>query len=177
MLDLAINHEAELRQQMRNIMFDEKYKFENFGSYYNDLKLDKEIGWHSLQFVSYDEYKENVIGYFSVSIDRDAGNLHSLRIINFSNKKELFASDLKKFLINLTKREDFTKLNFTVVIGNPIEKSYDKMIKKYGGKIVGVYEKDVKLNDGKIYHRKVYEVFMEKIREKLRMRTWRKTEV
>ena len=177
MLDLAINHEEELKQLMRSIMFNDKYKFENYGSYYNDLKLDREIGWNTFQYVSYDEEIGKVIGYIAVSMDRDAGNMHSLKIVNFSDNKKKFAMDLRKFLLNLAKREDLKKLNFSVIIGNPAEKSYDKMIKKYGGKIVGTYEKDIKLNDGKIYDKKSYEIFTEEIRKKLRLKTWRKTEI
>ena len=177
MLDFAVGHEEELRQNMRSTMFDDKFKFENYGSYYDDFKLDKTIAWNNIQCVSYDEEIGKVIGYMAVCIDRDAGNLTSLRIINFSNNKELFAADLKKFLLRLIQREDFKKITFTVIVGNPVEKSYDKIIKKYGGRIVGIYEKDIKLNDGKIYNKKVYEIFTEEIRHKLRMRTWRKTEI
>lgn len=177
MLDFAINHEVDLGKNMRSIMFNDKFKFENFGSYYDDFKLDKTIAWNNIQCVSYDECREKVIGYMAICVDRDAGNLTSLRIINFSDKQELFAIDLKKFLLNLVKREDFKKITFSVIVGNPIEKTYDKLIKKYGGRIVGVYEKDIKLNDGKIYDKKVYEIFTEEIRHRLRMRTWRKTEI
>ena len=45
-----------------------------------------------------------------------------------------------------------------MVIGNPIEKSYDKMVKKYGGRIIGTYKEDVKLIDGEYYDKKLYEI-------------------
>ena len=53
------------------------------------------------------------------------------------------------------------KLEFTVVVGNPIEKTYDKLIKKYGGNIVGVKHKNCKLIDNKYYDEKIYEIFRE----------------
>ena len=49
-------------------------------------------------------------------------------------------------------------MNFSVVIGNPIEESYDKMIAKYGGRIIGIYKEDVKLTDGEYYDLKTYEI-------------------
>lgn len=177
MLDLAINHEKNLKKKMRSIMFNEKFKFENICSYYEDFELKKLIGWEQIQCVSYDKRNDEVRGYMSATIDRDGGYINGLRIINFSNDKVVFGIDLKQFLLMLAKREDLIKINFSVVIGNPIEKSYDEMVKKYGGKIVGVYEKDSKLSDGKIYDRKVYEIFTEKIREKLRMKMWRQVEI
>ena len=53
------------------------------------------------------------------------------------------------------------KLNFSVVVGNPIEKSYDKLIKRYGGRIVGTREKETTLVDGNLYDVKMYELFRE----------------
>lgn len=71
----------------------------------NDFRLDKTIAWDNIQCVSYDKEIGKVIGYMAVCIDRDAGNLTSLRIINFSrNNKELFA-DLKRILLKLIQRE------------------------------------------------------------------------
>jgi hypothetical protein len=45
------------------------------------------------------------------------------------------------------------------VIGNPIEKSYDKLIHKYGGRVVGTYKQHTKLIDNKLYDEKFYEIF------------------
>ena len=50
-------------------------------------------------------------------------------------------------------------MSFSVVIGNPIEKRYDKFIEEYGGRVIGVREQDVRLLDGKFYDVKLYEIF------------------
>ena len=173
MLDLAIKHEDELKKEMVGIMFVEKYKFENVASYYNETIIRKDfVGWGGIQMVSVNK-EGKVIGYFSVDLCRDTFNLSNLHIINFTDDKVLFAKDLKNFLMKLIEREDIRKLNFTVVIGNPIEESYDKMIEKYGGRIIGIRREDVKLFDGKIYDTKGYEIFMEDIKKSLKKRTWK----
>ena len=172
MLDLAIKHEDELKKEMVGIMFVEKYKFENVASYYNETIIRKDlVGWGGIQMVSVNK-EGKVIGYFSVDLCRDTFNLSNLHIINFTDDKVLFAKDLKNFLMKLIEREDIRKLNFTVVIGNPIEKSYDKMIEKYGGRIIGIRREDTKLFDGKLYDTKSYEIFMESIR-KLRNKAYK----
>lgn len=43
-------------------------------------------------------------------------------------------------------------------MGNPIEGSYDKMIHRYGGRIIGVEKGEVRLPDGKLYDVKRYEI-------------------
>ena len=172
MLDLAIKYEDELKKEMVGIMFVEKYKFENVASYYNQTIIRKDlVGWDEIQMVSVNK-EGRVIGYFSVVLCRDTFNLSNLHIINFTDDKVLFAKDLKNFLMKLIERGAIRKLNFTVVIGNPIEESYDKMIEKYGGRIIGIRREDVKLFDGKLYDTKSYEIFMENIR-KLRNKTYK----
>jgi hypothetical protein len=62
-------------------------------------------------------------------------------------------------------------MRFGVIVGNPIEKTYDKLIEKYGGKICGYAKEDIKLFDGKLYDLKNYEIMREdyiKAKEKKR---------
>ena len=46
---------------------------------------------------------------------------------------------------DIFERFNFRKLSCAVVIGNPIEKTYDKLVPKYGGRIVGLEKEEVKL--------------------------------
>ena len=52
-----------------------------------------------------------------------------------------------------------TKIVFTVVVGNPVEPKYDRLISRYGGRIVGIHKDHVMLPDGRLYDEKVYEIF------------------
>jgi RimJ/RimL family protein N-acetyltransferase len=64
------------------------------------------------------------------------------------------------FLVDLFDKFNFRKIEWTVVVGNDnAEKMYDRIINKYGGKIVGVKEKSTKLIDNKYYDIKYYEIF------------------
>ena len=54
---------------------------------------------------------------------------------------------------------NFRKKSFFVIVGNPIEKTYDKFVSRYGGRIIGVKKQHVKLTDGKYYDKKMYEIF------------------
>jgi hypothetical protein len=156
LLDLAINYEEVLIYKLRQTWFQDKYKYYNFFTYFLDFKADND-SWNKHQFVSIDK-NGDVVGFISYDIDRVAHNCHSLSIINFTDNITIFANDLKQVLTDIFEKFKFNKLKFSVVIGNPIEKSYDKIIGKYGGKIVGVEEKEVKLFDGEYYDVKLYEI-------------------
>ena len=159
MLVPAFNYAEELKKKMAATWFDEKYKYYNCDTYYSDLKVDDET-WNRHQFVSLDK-EGNVIGYIKYNINRQTCNCNGLAIINFTDNKSVFGMDLGQALIDIFERFKFRKLNFSVVIGNPIEKSYDKMINKYGGRIVGIYKQEVKLIDGEYYDEKLYEITRE----------------
>lgn len=156
MLEPAIKYRDQLEKLQYNIWFNDKYKYWNCSAYYETMKIDEDT-WNKHQFVSVLHGK--VIGYISYNISRNENNVHTLSIMNFTDNKITFGVDLGHALRDIFEKYHFNKLNFCVVIGNPIEESYDKMIKKYGGRIVGTYKDDVKLIDGKYCDRKLYEIF------------------
>ncbi len=159
MLDLAINHADDLQKKFRSTWFSEKYMFWNCANYYDEHKL-KESTWDGHQFVSLDSNGE-VIGYIAYSIDRTSDLVEGLSIINFSDNKVAFGVDVGNAIKDIFEKFHFRKLSFFVLVGNPIESTYDRMIKKYNGCIVGINKAHVRLVDGKLYDMKSYEIFAE----------------
>lgn len=155
MLEPAIKYRDQLENVQYDIWFEDKYKYWNCDTFYNSLQIDTDT-WNRHQFVSVKNGM--VIGYIEYNISRSSNNVSSLSIINFTDDKLTFAMDLKHVLTDIFEKYKFRKINFSVIIGNPIEKSYDKMVKKYGGRIVGTYKDDVVLIDGEYYDRKTYEI-------------------
>lgn len=155
MLEPAIKYKEQLEKLQYDVWFNDKYKYWNCSVYYDTMNLDTNT-WDKHQFVSV--VNGEVIGYISYNISRGDNSTYSLSILNFTNNKAAFGMDLGKALKDIFEKYRFRKLNFCVVVGNPIEKSYDKMISKFGGRIVGIYKEDVRLIDGKYYDKKLYEI-------------------
>lgn len=161
MLEIAQLHEDELKKLFHDTWFRNKYKFYHADTFYSNFKVDEDT-WCRHQFVSvytskYDVGDSEVIGYIEYNINRRTNNVHSLAAINFSDLKT-FGIDLGEVVTDIFEKYKFNKLNFSVIVGNPIEESYDKLIEKYGGRIVGYFEKEVKLIDGAYYDEKLYEI-------------------
>lgn len=156
MLDVAINHVETLQSKFRQMWFQDKYKYWNYFPYFTDFEVSQD-SWNKHQFVSLDKNNE-IIGYIGYEINRSAYNCDSLNIINFTDDPIIFGVDLRQALKDIFEKFKFNKLNFSVVIGNPIEKAYDKIIAKYGGRIVGIQAKEAKLFDGEYYDVKLYEI-------------------
>ena len=75
------------------------------------------------------------------------------------------ALDLKGYLFE---KFNFYKIEFGVVVGNPIEKMYDKYIQKYGGQIVGIFKSTTKLQDGEFADMKYYEIFRDEYLKRMK---------
>lgn len=161
MLKIAYPYKDKLQEAYNKVLHEDFYKFFNNGSYWSyDISVQND-SWKYLEFVSIDS-NNNIVGYLRADIQRPENHVLGLAVLNFSNKCNLcFSKDLRQFLINLFEVYNFYKIQFCVTVGNPIEKMYDKYIKKYGGEIVGYFKKDVMLRDGKLYDKKFYEIFKE----------------
>ncbi|MDR2495010.1 MAG: hypothetical protein LBD24_07300, partial [Spirochaetaceae bacterium] len=70
----------------------------------------------------------------------------------------IFGKDVLTALRDIFERFYFDKVNFSVVVGNPVEKTYDRLARRLGGRIVGTKKQDVRLLDGQRYDLKEYEI-------------------
>lgn len=162
MLDVAIKHKEDLSQKFQDIWFSEKYKYWNNGNYYEDKKID-ETTWSNHQFVSLNPEGE-VIGYIGYSIDRGNDCVYGLSIINFSEDIATFGLDAGKAITDIFEKYHFRKLCFAVVVGNPIEETYDRLTAKHGGRIVGIQKQHTRLIDNLLYDEKIYEILADEYR-------------
>ena len=151
MLKIAHTYKDKLQIVYNKIILTDKYKYFNFTNYWDYTIKLSENSWSDIENVSVDR-NDNVIGFLRAGISREADKVSSLGIMNFYDKNVTFSRDLfNKF--------NFRKIEFTVVVGNPVEVMYDRIMKKYGGSIVGIKKKSTKLIDGNFYDVKMYEIF------------------
>jgi hypothetical protein len=158
MLQLAMLHKAEVESKLAAIMLEPKYWYYFNYAWREPITLETHT-FNRHQFVS---IKDGVLlGYIAYSIDRDTMNVSSLAILNFGEPNPVFSKDLARALRDIFELYKFKKLRWSVAVGNPIEPAYDRMCNTYGGRIVGVYEKEDMLLDGTIADLKLYELFAE----------------
>jgi hypothetical protein len=163
MLEYAIKYEDKLRQLHLEIAFDPFYQFEQLTNYRDTFELPKDT-WSANNFVSV--YEGNILGITGYQIRRVENAVYGLYILHFGGPEAphryVFGKDVMTAIKDIFEKYRFNKLNFTVVRGNPIEKTYDKLIKRYNGRIVGVREQETMLIDGRLYDVKEYEILAKK---------------
>jgi hypothetical protein len=159
MLEYAKKYESRLKELFCDIAFDLYYKYEAYMCYRSDFVLPDNT-YNSHHFVSV--FNGEVLGYISYDIKRPENSVWGLHIIHFGGKDAsnpvVFGKDVMTALRDVFETYCFDKLNFIVVHGNPIEKTYDKLIRRYNGRIVGIKEQETRLIDGKLYNVKEYEI-------------------
>lgn len=158
MLEPAILHKEEITRKDISTWYDDRYLFYYASDSRESITVD-EHDWNRRQFASVNSSGE-VIGYISYGIERDANFAHGLGAINFELGKNglIFIRDVLKAIDDIFKKYRHNKLDFDCVAGSPLERRYDKLTARCGGRIVGTYKENYKLMNGKMYDRKAYEI-------------------
>ncbi len=172
MLKFAIEYQEKL------IAADIKTWLNPYFKYFNDAWNEKitveDNDWNRIQMVSVDK-QDNVIGYFKVDVNRAQNNLCGLVVANFASKcNPTFSKDFYHFLSYLFVDRGFHRLEWNVIIGNPIEKMYDKFCKKIGGNIIGVAHDATMLQNHQYADMKYYEVFGDGVKKYLNSQSGRR---
>ena len=159
LIEYAKNYEQELRNIFYSLYFDPFYKYIFLHPWRDDFELPiSTYDYHS--FVSLD--KNQIIGFIAYNINRITDSVNRIQIVNFNKKYSyIFGKDAIICIKNIFEKLNFRKINFDIIIGNPIEKTYDGLILRYGGRIVGVKKEEIKLIDGKYHDLKQYEILRE----------------
>jgi hypothetical protein len=159
MLEYAKKYEEKLRQMFRDTAFDPYYRFEQCLVYREDFELPKDT-WNSHHFVSV--LGDEILGLIEYSVKRMENAAHGLHLIHFGGENAPhgveFARDALAAIRDIFDRFGFEKLNFTVIRGNPTEKTYDRLVRRYGGRVVGIRLRETRLIDGNLYDMKEYEI-------------------
>ena len=114
--------------------------------------------WNSIQFVSHDG--EKVIGYFSCRFDRNTKTAHDIEAVNFYPQcKAVFGLDLRNFAVTVFNTMGMNRMVWDVIVGNPAEQMYDRIVQRFGGRIVGTFRQSAMTPDGVLHNQKYYEMF------------------
>lgn len=159
MLNNARKYREELKNKFIDIWYDDKYKYYFSTNWRRELELPND-DWENMCYVSLDK-DNNVIGYISYTMNRNTNSAYDFGAINFTDDKLTFGRDLYRTIDDIFCKFNMQRIEFNVICGNPVEKSYDKMISKYGGRIVGIRKNTTKLIDNQFYNDKIYEILKE----------------
>jgi len=163
MLRPAISYKAELDKINIELMEKEEiYKYFISADYWYKLFVIDETEYNQISRVSVDS-DGKVIGYIGVSLNKAINSVNHMYVCYFKMPKisYTFTKDVLEFIDYLFVYKKFNKIHWSVYIGNPAIKVYNKFIERYNGKIVGYFKDDERLLDNSIVDKQVYEIIRE----------------
>ena len=135
MIKPAKIYETELNTKLQGTMLDPYYKWWHM-TYKDAIITVESTFWSKTQIVGVHDGK--VTSYFSAIWDRPGNYVDNFICANFCrDHKVWFAADMKAVFNYLINEENAKKIRWVCVKNNPINKSYEKLVKKFGGRIIG----------------------------------------
>lgn len=145
-------YEQEIKKKMWEIWYDEKYQYYFGGEGRWDFSLDNNANEFQKRSFAVLNDDNNLIGLISYSVDFEMRIAQWFGAINFSDDKLSFGKALRQVIEDCFLKFGMEVVEWNVVCGNPIEKSYDRMCQKLGGRIIGVRHNRTKDLAGNIHN-------------------------
>ena len=125
-----------------------------FGNSNFKIKTDEKDTYKKHSFASIKKCenkdgKDTILGVIQLEIDRDTYSISNMSAFSFGRRDPVFGMDCMQAIHNCFLVYRFNKLKITVIEGNPAIKSYMSLMKRIGGRQVGVFEKECVMLDGK----------------------------
>lgn len=154
-------YEEQIKRKMWKVWYDEKYQYYFGGSWRSDFSLsDNSDGYQKRAFAVLNN-NEELLGYICYSVDNELRIAMWFCAINFSDDKLTFGKALRQVITDCFLKFGVEVVEWCVICGNPIEKSYDRICAKLGGHIVGIRHRRAKDLAGNICDNKIYEILRE----------------
>ena len=153
--------EGQIKHKMWETWYDEKYQYYYGGSWRNDFSLADNPGDYQRRAFAVLNDKDELIGCIRYSVDSEMRIAQYFGAINFSNDKVTFGRAICQVIDDCFLKFGMEVVEWCVICGNPVERSYDRMCKRLGGRIIGTRHKRAKDMAGNARNDKLYEILRE----------------
>lgn len=154
-------YEKEIKYKMWEIWYDEKYQYYFGGEWRRDFSLaDNDNSPCRHEFAVLNDDNE-LIGFIGYNVDLELRIAQRFGAINFSDNKLSFGKALFQVIEDCFLKFGLEVVEWCVVCGNPVERSYDRMCERFGGHIVGIKHRRAKDMAGNPCDFKTYEILRE----------------
>lgn len=132
MLIPAILKKQEIENAFKKYYYSDEMMFET-GSLDNWLpEISENPNGSRYQFAIVDS-NEKLIGYVDYTIDWYSSCAHRFGLISFDKGNILIGKALKEIMDKLINEYHLHRIEWRMIGGNPVERSYDRFCKKYNG--------------------------------------------
>ena len=129
MLVPAILFKSEIEDGFRKMFYTNDMFFVDGGldQWIPDISEKMDEGWFQYAIVD----REKVIGYLGYYVNYYTSNVYKFGLISFEKGNPLIGKDLFEKMEELVSR--FHRVEWYMIGGNPVERSYDKFCERHNG--------------------------------------------
>ena len=156
MLKPAIIYKDEIIKCMQEYFYtdDMMYETGGLGNWLPDIQEEPEYG--KFQYAIVDS-NEKLLGYLDYFIDWYSSCAHRFGLISFDRGNPIVGRDLFNEMKKLLDDYKLHRIEWRMIGGNPVERSYDKFCNKFGG-TKHVLRDAIKDKYGKYHDDIIYEI-------------------
>lgn len=147
-------YREEIKYELTKRWYDEKYKY-YFGGCAEEFNIPNDNYWRR-DFAHLD-IEGNLDGYFSYKYDPAAKSLSNFGLIGFAENNTKLVFDALSHIKALFKTGEVRRVCWWAFEDNPANKLYERIIRKYNGKINGK-ETDCAFVEGRYWSSISYEI-------------------
>lgn len=153
MLVPAILFKSEIENGFKKLFYTNDMFFvnSNLDQWIPDIAENMNEGWFQYAIVD----GEKVIGYLGYYVNYYTSNVYNFGLISFEKGNPLIGKDLFEKMEELVSR--FHRIEWRMIGGNPVERSYDKFCERHNG-IKHVFKDVLKDAEGNYRDSIVYEI-------------------
>lgn len=154
----AISRKDEIIENFRRYFYTDDMMYETGGMYnwLPDISDKPEDGRFQFAIVN---SEDKLLGYLGYTIDWYSSCAHSFGIMSFDRGNPIVGRDLFKELEKMINDYHLHRIEWRMVGGNPVEKSYNRFCAKYGG-TKHVLKDSFKDKLGKYHDDIIYEIIL-----------------
>lgn len=154
-------YEDQIKKKMFEVWYDEKYQYYFGGSQRRDFSIPNNSNDGLCRAFAVLNDKNDLLGVIRYYVDFEAKVAQWFGAINFTDDKITFGRALFQVITDCFIKFGLEVVEWNVICGNPIERSYDRLCNKFGGRIVGIRHKRAMDLSGNIHDEKIYEILRE----------------
>lgn len=167
MLVLAYDHKDEVEGLYSDLMRQDRFKWMSSSPIFNRPDWEKlnSFNYEKQMYLSVkkdDEETSTMLGIIEYNIDHWRQSIAGFSCIRVDDNDDdngyIFMKDMLQVVFEIFHKYGFRKLNWCVIVGNPVEASWDKFCKLAGGRVVGTFKDDAYTSDRVFRDVKHYEV-------------------
>lgn len=155
MLEPAILRKESISRQFKEVFYSEEMMYvSGRDSWIPDINDDSQ-GVFAWAIVN---KEDDLIGYFCYEIKRFESTVCNFCVISFDKGNPIIGKDVFEKMEELV--ENFHRVEWRMISGNPVERHYDKFLERHNGRKLVLWDKFRDLG-GQLHNEIIYEIIKE----------------